>query len=51
MLQFIPNYYKTPRICEKVVDYYLHALEYVSDCHMTKEPCEKTIDTYPNACL
>ena len=35
MLQFIPNYYKTLKMCKNAFDYYLHALEYVSDCYMT----------------
>ena len=31
-LEFIPNRYKTQEMCDKVVDNYVGALEFVSDC-------------------
>ena len=34
MLQFIPNHYKTQKMCEKSVDYYPHASEYAPECYM-----------------
>ena len=37
MLQFIPNCYKTQKMCENAVE--SHALEYVPDCYVTQEMC------------
>ena len=30
-LESVPNWYKTKEMCDKVVDNYLHALEFVPD--------------------
>ena len=32
-------------MCKKVVGFYHHALEYVSDYYMTQEICKKAVDT------
>ena len=32
VLQFTSNYYKVQKMCEKALDYYHYALEYVLDC-------------------
>ena len=37
MLQFVPNYYKTQKMCKGSVDYYHHILEYIPDCYITQE--------------
>ena len=34
-------------ICNKAVENYPHALEFVSECFMTQEMCDKAVDTYP----
>ena len=38
-------------MCEKAVDYYPIALEYVPCCYMTQEMCEKAVDTYPSGLM
>ena len=35
-------------MCNKAVDNYPHALEFVPDCYMTQEVCDKAVDTYPS---
>ena len=35
-------------MCNKAVDNYPHALEFVPECYKTQEMCyNKTVDTYP----
>lgn len=36
---------KLKKMCKKVVGYYHHTLEYVSDYYMTQEICKKAVDT------
>ena len=38
----------TQQLCEKVVDNYLHALEFVPDCYITQKMCDKAVITYPS---
>ena len=35
-------------MCNKVVDNYLHALEYVPDCYMTQNMRDKAVNTHPS---
>ena len=42
MLSFIPNL-KYKKMCDKTVDYYPHALEFVPDCCKTKKICNKVL--------
>ena len=34
-------------MCNKAVENYPHALEFVPECFMTQEMCDKAVDTYP----
>ena len=36
-------------MCEKAVDYYSCASEFVSHCFRTNKMCDKAVDTYPSA--
>ena len=35
-------------MCNKAVDNYNHALEFVTECYKTKNMCDKDVDTYPS---
>ena len=35
-------------MCNKLVDNYLHALEFVPECFVTQKMCDKSVDTYPS---
>ena len=34
-------------MCNKAVDNYPHALEFVPECYKTQKVCDKAVDTYP----
>ena len=34
-------------MCNKAVNSYPHALEFVSECYKAQKMCNKAIDTYP----
>ena len=40
--------YKSQEICNKAVENYSHALEYVPQCFMTENVCDKAVDLYPS---
>ena len=40
-LKSVPDCYKNPEMCNKVVDNYPHALEFVPQCFMTQKMCDK----------
>ena len=48
MLQSVPDQYKIHEICDKVVDNYAHALEFVRHCYKTQKMHHKVINTYPS---
>ena len=35
-------------MCNKAVESYPQALEYVPECYKTQKTCDKTVDTYPS---
>ena len=35
-------------MCNKVVDNYPHALEFVPKCYKTQKMCDKAVSTYPS---
>ena len=35
-------------MCNKAVDNYPHALEFVPECYKTQNICDKAVDTYPS---
>ena len=35
-------------MCNKAVDNYPHALEFVSECYKTQKMCDKAVNTYPS---
>ena len=35
-------------MCNKAVDNYPHALEFVTECYKTQNMCDKAVDTYPS---
>ena len=39
---------KIKKLCNKDVDNYPLALEYVPECYKTQEMCDKAVDTYPS---
>ena len=34
-------------MCNKAVENYLHALEFVPECYKTQNMCDKAVNTYP----
>ena len=36
-------------MCNKAVDNYHHALEFVIECYKTQKMCDKVVNTYPSA--
>ena len=43
MLILVPGFYKTHKICNKVVDTYLSAVQFVSSRYKTQEMCDKAV--------
>ena len=39
---------KIKKLCNKGVENYPLALEYVPECYKTQEMCDKSVDTYPS---
>ena len=35
-------------MCNKAIDNYTHALEFVPHCHMTQKVSDKAVDTHPS---
>ena len=35
-------------MCDKAVENYSHALEFVPECDKTKKMCDKAVDPYPS---
>ena len=35
-------------MCNKAVDNYPHALEFVPECYKTQKMCDKAVNTYPS---
>ena len=44
----VTDCYKNQEMCNKAVDNYPHALEFVSECYMTQKMCDKAVSTYPS---
>ena len=42
----VPNYYKNPRMYDRTVDNYYHALKSFPDCYRTQKMCDKAVNTY-----
>ena len=36
-------------MCNKVIENYLHALEFVPECYKTQKNCNKAVNTYPSS--
>ena len=45
-LKPVPGCYKNQQICNKVVDNYPYALEFVTECYKTQKMCDKVVDTH-----
>ena len=50
MLKSVPDSYKNHRMCNKAVDNYFYAVEFVSDCHKTQEMCSEAINIFLLQC-
>ena len=48
-LKSVIDYYKNQEMCNKVVDNYPYALEFVPGCFKTQIMCDKAVDTHPTA--
>ena len=48
MLGSILNRCKTQELCNKAVEDYAHALEFVPDWYQTHEMCIKAVENYPS---
>ena len=35
-------------MCDKTVDNYSHALEFIPECYKTQKMCDKAVDAYPS---
>ena len=46
-LGFVPDCYKTQKMCNKAVDTYPSALQFVTGQCKTHEMCIKDVDTFP----
>ena len=46
-LEFVPDCYKTQKMCNKAVDTYPSALQFVTGQYKTHEMCIKDVDTCP----
>ena len=44
---YVPDQYKTHKMCDKSVANYAHALEFIPDCHKTQETYNKDVNIYP----
>ena len=42
-LYFVPECYKTQKMCDKAVDTYPSTLEFVPECFMIQEMCDKAV--------
>ena len=47
MLEFVPDCYKTQKMCEETVEYVPEMLEFIPDQLKTQEICEKAVGNYP----
>ena len=43
-----PDCHKNQEMCNKAIDNYTHALEFVPHCHMTQKVSDKAVDTHPS---
>ena len=48
-LKFVPDCYKTQKMCFKAADNYLHAWEFIRRCYITQKMCDKAVVSYPSA--
>ena len=46
VLEFIPECYKTQRMCKKVVDTYPSTIKFVPECSMTQKMCDEVGNIY-----
>ena len=44
MLEFVPECYKTQKMCDKAVDAYLFTIKFFPECHKTQEMCNKPVN-------
>ena len=42
----VPDSYKNKERCNKAVNNYPHAFEFVPECYMTRKYCDKVVDTH-----
>ena len=45
-LEFVPDWYRTQKMCDKNVNTHPSTIEYVPDQFKTQEMCDKTIDKF-----
>ena len=43
-LEFVPESYKTQKICDKVVNTYPSTMKFVPECFMTQKMCDKAVN-------
>ena len=49
LLRYVPDRYKTQRICDKVTLENGGTLKPVSNCYKNQEMCNEAVDNYPRA--
>ena len=42
-LEFVPECYKTQKMCDKAVDTHPLAIKYVPECYKTQEMCQRVV--------
>ena len=49
LLRYVPDQYKTKKICDKAILENSVTLNSVSNCHQNQEMCNKAVVNYPHA--
>ena len=47
-LKSVSDCYKNQEMCNKAVDNYPYALEFLLECYKTKKLCDKAVDIHPS---
>ena len=44
VLEFVPEFFLTQKMCDKVVDAYPSTIKFVPECFMTQDLCNKAVN-------
>ena len=51
VISYVPDQYKTQKMCDKAVENYAHALKLALDCYKAQKMRNNALSTYPSTII